>query len=90
MDPSSLALVEVNDSNRVSLPQVAYKGLTTTLNVNDGDVVVVGGLIDQKSGNNNGGLPFLADVPFFGKLVTKERTSQSARELIVVLRVRLL
>ena len=90
VDPSSLALVEVNDSNRVSLPQVAYKGLTTTLNVNDGDVVVVGGLIDQKSGNNNGGLPFLSDVPFFGKLVTKENTSQSARELIVVLRVRLL
>ena len=90
VDPSSLALVEVNDSNRVSLPQVAYKGLTTTLNVNDGDVVVVGGLIDQKSANNNGGLPFLSDVPLFGKLVTKENTSQSARELIVVLRVRLL
>ena len=53
-------------------------------------VVVVGGLIDQKSANNNGGLPFLSDVPLFGKLVTKENTSQSARELIVVLRVRLL
>lgn len=90
VDPESLALVNVNGSDRVSLPRVAYKGLTTTLNVNDGDVVVVGGLIDQTSSGTNAGLPYLADVPLFGKLVTQEGQSQSARELIVVLRVRIL
>ena len=90
VDPESLALVNVNGSDRVSLPKVAYKGLTTTLNVNDGDVVVVGGLIDQTSSGTNAGLPYLADVPLFGKLVTQEGQSQSARELIVVLRVRIL
>jgi MSHA type pilus biogenesis protein MshL len=90
VDPSSLALVSVNDANRVSLPKVAYKGLTTTLNLNDGDVIVVGGLIDQKSSGTNAGLPFLSDIPLFGKLVTREGTQQSARELIIVLRVRIL
>lgn len=90
VDPKSLALVQVNQFNSVSLPQVAYKGLTTTLNVSDGDVVVVGGLIDQKSSGSNSGVPFLADVPVFGKLVSQEGDSRSARELIVVLRVRLL
>lgn len=90
VDPKTLELVSVNDSNRVSLPHVAYKGLTTTLNVQDGDVVVVGGLIDQKSSGSNQGVPFLADVPFFGKLVTQEGDNRSARELIVVLRVRVL
>jgi len=90
VDPESLSLVSVNDSNRVSLPKVAYKGLTTTLNVNDGDVIVVGGLIDQKSSSSNAGLPYLSDIPFFGKLVTKEGNQQSARELIIVLRVRVL
>lgn len=90
VDPQSLELVSVNDSNRVSLPQVAYKGLTTTLNVNDGDVVVVGGLIDQSTGGANSGVPFLADIPVFGKLVTQENDSQRTRELIVVLRVRVL
>ena len=90
VDPKSLALVQVNQYNSVSLPQVAYKGLTTTLNVSDGDVVVVGGLIDQKSSGSNSGVPFLADVPVFGKLVSQEGDNRSARELIVVLRVRLL
>jgi MSHA type pilus biogenesis protein MshL len=90
VDPESLALVSVNDSNRVSLPKVAYKGLTTTLNLNDGDVIVVGGLIDQKSSGSNAGLPFFSDIPFFGKLATQEGNQQSARELIIVLRVRIL
>ena len=90
VDPKSLNLVSVNDTNRVSLPQVAYKGLTTTLNVNDGDVVVIGGLIDQKTSGSNSGLPFLADVPLLGKLVSQEGNAGSSRELIIVLRVRLL
>jgi MSHA type pilus biogenesis protein MshL len=90
VDPKTLELVQVNQFNSVSLPQVAYKGLTTTLNVNDGDVVVVGGLIDQKSSGSNSGVPFLADVPVLGKLVSQEGDARSSRELIVVLRVRLL
>lgn len=90
VDPQSLQLVNVNGADRVSLPRVAYKGLTTTLNVNDGDVVVVGGLIDQKSSSSNQGLPYLSDIPVLGKLVTHEGQDQSARELIVVLRVRVL
>jgi general secretion pathway protein D len=90
VDAESLALVSVNDTNRVSLPKVAYKGLTTTLNLNDGDVVVVGGLIDQTSTGSNAGLPFLSDVPLFGKLVTQESNQGSSRELIIVLRVRIL
>lgn len=90
VDPQSMQLVDVNGSDRVSLPKVSYKGLTTTLNVNDGDVVVVGGLIDQKSSTSNRGLPYLSDVPLLGKLVTHEGENQSARELIVVLRVRVL
>lgn len=90
VDPKTLELVQVNQFNSVSLPQVAYKGLTTTLNVGDGDVVVVGGLIDQKSSGANSGVPFLADVPVLGKLVSQEGDARSSRELIVVLRVRLL
>ena len=90
VDPQSLQLVAVNETNRVSLPQVAYKSISTTLNVADGDVVIVGGLIDQKSSNTNRGLPGLSDIPLFGKLVSQEGTSSITRELIVVLRVRVL
>lgn len=90
VDPASLQLVAVGGSNLVSLPKVSYKGLTTTLNVGDGDVVVVGGLIDQRTSNNDRGAPGVSDVPLLGKLFGNENKVHGSRELVIVLRVRVL
>lgn len=90
VDPASLQLVAVGGDNLVSLPKVSYKGLTTTLNVGDGDVVVVGGLIDQRSSNNDRGAPGISDVPLLGKLLGNENKVHGSRELVIVLRVRVL
>ncbi|CAN7353434.1 pilus (MSHA type) biogenesis protein MshL [Acidovorax delafieldii] len=90
VDPASLQLVAVGGDNLVSLPKVSYKGLTTTLNVGDGDVVVVGGLIDQRSSNNDRGAPGVSDVPLLGKLFGNENKVHGSRELVIVLRVRVL
>jgi general secretion pathway protein D len=90
VDPASLQLVEVGGSNLVSLPKVSYKGLTTTLNVGDGDVVVVGGLIDQRTSNNDRGAPGVSDVPLLGKLFGNENKVHGSRELVIVLRARVL
>lgn len=90
VDPASLQLVSVGGDNLVSLPKVSYKGLTTTLNVGDGDVVVVGGLIDQRTSNNDRGAPGVSDVPLFGKLFGNENKVHGSRELVIVLRVRVL
>ena len=88
VDAASLALVQVNSTNRVTLPVVNYKGLTTTLNVGDGDVVVVGGLIDQRTTNRDRGAPGVSDVPLFGKLVGNQSDTHASRELVIVMRVR--
>ena len=90
VDPASLQLVSVGGDNLVSLPKVSYKGLTTTLNVGDGDVVVVGGLIDQRSSNNDRGAPGVSDVPLLGKMFGNENKVHGSRELVIVLRVRVL
>lgn len=90
VDPASLQLVSVGGDNLVSLPKVSYKGLTTTLNVGDGDVVVVGGLIDQRTSNNDRGAPGVSDIPLLGKLFGNENKVHGSRELVIVLRVRVL
>lgn len=90
VDQKSLQLVAVNDTNRVTLPVVSYKGLTTTLNVGDGDVVVIGGLIDQRTSGSDKGAPGVSDVPLFGKLFGNQADTHASRELVVVLRVRVL
>jgi general secretion pathway protein D len=90
VEPGSLAMVDVGAGNRVTLPIVNTKGITTMLNMRDGDVVIIGGLIDQSQSQRNDGIPGLADVPGVGKLFDKTASSQSSRELIVILRVSVL
>jgi MSHA type pilus biogenesis protein MshL len=90
VDAKSMALVDVGNGNRITLPVVNYKGMTTTLNVGDGDTVMIGGLIDQRSSNNDRGAPLASDVPVFGALFSNKQTTQSSRELVVVLRAKVL
>lgn len=85
--PGSLELVEVGSGNAVTLPIISFKGLTTTLNLRDGDTVLLGGLIDQQSQGTDNGVPGLSDVPGLGKLFGSEAKSKSSRELVMVLRV---
>lgn len=82
----SLALVDVGSGNRVTLPVVNTKSITTTLNIRDGDTVVIGGLIDQQMGNADQGIPGMGNWPVFGST----SKTQMTRELVVVLRVRVL
>lgn len=90
VDQTSLQLQDVGGGSRVTLPKISFKGMTTTLNIKDGDTVIIGGLIDQNSSGNDRGTPGLSDVPFFGKLFGSESTSNHTRELVIVLKVKLL
>lgn len=88
--PESLQLVSVGNGNVVTLPRINYKGLTTALNLGDGDMVMIGGLIDQNQANDKDGVPGLSDIPGAGNLFGKQNKSHQSRELVIVLRVRLL
>ncbi len=90
VDPASLQLTDVGGGSRVSLPVVNFKGMTTTLSLHDGDIVMLGGLIDQKTGSTNRGLPGVSDIPVFGKAFDQENSSHKSRELVVVLKVKVL
>ena len=86
----SLKLVDVGNGNLVTLPVINYKGLTTTLNMNDGDMVMIGGLIDQNKTTNKDGLPGISDIPVLGNVFGEENKTHNSRELVVVLRVRVI
>ena len=88
--PGSLELQKFPNGNAVTLPVVNVKGITTTLNLRDGDTVLLGGLIDQKANLNDSGIPGLSDVPAFGKLFGSRAKQQSTRELVLVLRVKVI
>lgn len=90
VDANSLQLVNLGNGNQITLPVVNYKGMTTTLNVNDGDTVMIGGLIDQRSTRSNSGLPGAADAPLLGWAFDNQSKTNNNREMVMVLRVRVL
>lgn len=85
--PGSLELVSVGNGNSVTLPVISFKGITTTLNLRDGDTVLMGGLIDQQAQNGDNGIPGLSDMPVVGHLFGSKNRSHNSRELVMVLRV---
>ncbi|WP_114972738.1 pilus (MSHA type) biogenesis protein MshL [Rhodoferax ferrireducens] len=90
VDAVSLELQDVGGGNKVTLPKVSFKGMTTTLNIQDGDTVIIGGLIDQNTSGTDRGTPGLSDVPVFGKMFGNESTNHHSREMVIVLKVKLL
>ncbi|MCA8306770.1 pilus (MSHA type) biogenesis protein MshL [Burkholderia seminalis] len=85
---STLALQDVGSGNKVTLPIVDMKGMTTNLALNNGDTIVIGGLIDENSTTSNNGLPGLADIPIVGHMFDNASSSRANRELILVIRAR--
>lgn len=90
VDARSLQLIDVGNGNRISLPVVSYKGMTTTLNVGNGDTVLIGGLIDQRTSDNDRGAPGVSEIPLFGTLFSNRASVHSSRELVMILRVKVL
>lgn len=90
VDPNSLQLIDAGGGSRVTLPITNFKGMTTTLNVKDGDTVMIGGLIDQQVGTTHNGVPGLSDIPLLGKLFDKTSDTHKSRELVMVIRVKVL
>ena len=93
VQPDSMALVDVGSEQnplKISLPRVDFKGITTSLSLRDGDLVILGGLISENGSHAKNGLPGLAEVPVIGELLGGQSRSTSARELVLVLRVEIL
>ncbi|WP_439520946.1 pilus (MSHA type) biogenesis protein MshL [Hydrogenophaga sp.] len=90
VERDSLTLVELGGGNRLTLPIVSTKSITTMLSMRDGDVVLLGGLIDQEASNGRQGLPGLGDVPGVGALFRSSSQLGGTRELVMVLRARII
>ena len=60
--------------------------ITTTVLVEDGDTIVLGGLIDDDVQESVKKVPFLGDIPLVGRLFKSTSTSRTKRNLMVFLR----
>ncbi len=62
------------------------RSIETTVLVEDGSVVVLGGLLQDQFAGNDSKVPGLGDVPFFGNLFKSESRNRKKTNLMVFLR----
>lgn len=51
-----------------------------------GQVIVIGGLMQDRATNNNFAVPFLSDIPYLGNLFKRQQTGSIKSELVILLR----
>ncbi len=89
VDRGSMDLVEVTSGgDRITLPQVDVKNVSTTVRVGDGDTIILGGLIDKAQGETDTGVPVLSDIPILGWLFKTRKSTDAVRELVIVMTVK--
>lgn len=70
-------------SGEVKLPKFTTRNLTTNVVVNNGDTIVLGGLIKETRTNTRTKTPFLGDLPLVGALFRKDSDSIERKNLLI-------
>ncbi|MCF7854661.1 MAG: hypothetical protein K9N51_07685 [Candidatus Pacebacteria bacterium] len=73
-----------------SAPVVAQRQVQATLRMRDGEIITIGGLLQQESRQTNREIPGLGKIPILGNLFKSRRDEQSRTHLIFFLRVHIL
>ncbi|HEX3365608.1 type II secretion system secretin GspD [Phenylobacterium sp.] len=85
-----VSTVAKTDSSTINSPTIQQRRFETSLILEDGKAVALGGLISSNRSNNNSGVPYLKDVPFLGALFRSTSHDTSRSELVVLLTARII
>jgi general secretion pathway protein D len=78
LDPANT----VNTTN----PTFKISSIVTSVHVESGDIIVLGGLTQDSLGNDNNRIPILGDIPGVGRLFRKNLRNREKRVLMVFIR----
>lgn len=65
-------------------PDTLKKEIKTTAILNNGESVIIGGLIENKNESTQQKVPVLGDVPLFGELFKNDSTTMTKKNLVVI------
>jgi type II secretory pathway component GspD/PulD (secretin) len=74
----------------ISLPKVGIKEISTTISVNDGDIIVLGGLISSEDVKRDKDVPVLSKLPVLGYMFKNDYMSEERKELVIILNVNII
>ncbi|MES9939764.1 MAG: type II secretion system secretin GspD [Candidatus Thiodiazotropha sp. 6PLUC2] len=94
VNPGGLVTLEVSQevsdastttSSTVDSPTISTRKIESTVAVQNGEALILGGLIRDQGSSGSSGLPFLSNLPLIGWLFGQESDSSRRTELVVVL-----
>lgn len=74
----------------IGLPIINVREMSTTVRVNNGEMLVIGGLISSADQTEGTFVPGTSKIPFFKYLFGYEKKSAQKRELIILLKPRII
>ena len=73
------------DGSTIGLPEVNVREMSTMVKVHNGEMLIIGGLIDSVEGKSGKFAPILGDVPILKYLFGVEEKRIEKRELVILL-----
>ena len=75
-----------NPTDVSTTPTINTNNIETSVRVNSGDILVLGGLISHDLERTDSKIPILGDIPFIGKLFTTKNANTEKKNLMVFLK----
>ncbi len=69
----------------ISEPEISQNKATADIRLHEGEVNLIGGIIQQTDSKGNTGIPGLASIPLIGRLFSGETTERDRTELMIAL-----
>ncbi|MCU7905814.1 MAG: type II secretion system secretin GspD [Candidatus Thiodiazotropha sp. (ex Epidulcina cf. delphinae)] len=94
VNPGGLVTMEVSQevsdistvaASSVNSPTISTRKISSTVAVQNGEALILGGLITDRDNNGSSGLPFLSELPIIGWLFGQASKFSKRTELVVVL-----
>jgi type II secretory pathway component GspD/PulD (secretin) len=74
-----------DNSVEIKLPTVDLREMSTTVKVLDGQMIIIGGLIDKREKIKENKVPILGDIPIVGNAFKSIDKSIENTELVIML-----
>ena len=74
----------------IDSPTIRQRKIKTTVVINDGEALALGGLIQERESNGKTKVPVLGDVPLLGNAFRQKTNNIARTELIIFIRPRVI
>ena len=74
---------DVVGSTGVKYKRIKTREVDTEVNIDDGEVIVIGGLLKKEKGKTVNKVPFLGDIPLLGYIFRKNTETNTDKELLI-------